>query len=444
MKIAGVNIGQTIVRRVVWVVVGVVVYAILGLFTGNARAANPPGATSCTSSACYYVDQGAAYSGCMSVANSAVQAWNGTRGYVQPKCDSSGTSYVCYIKVQYSAGQDPANWTACGTARGAAYVSTHIWSNACPVDQPWNETTKSCGSPCANAPDLGPQSVTGSTMACSGGCQYDQRSPGGIDICIGSGATMYCSASVWKKTGNTCTATDKPVDNFDPNKPVCAALEGGTASECVKPSGEHCVVGARGTTMCWSPGETGPRVTADGTQGADRVVAPATPTPPPNMKNPTPDGTATTKVGPTTYNTTNYNGTGSSGGQGNVGTGGKDGSAPGTGSGSGDGDGEGAGAPGSGVPGDLYTKTDKTIGSVYGDFKTAVSESPFITTAEGVFGGCSSGGGGCPMEAWSAPEWGIAFDLSQLCSGILASIIAFAGYVCFAGMAFFAFKVAVL
>jgi hypothetical protein len=442
-------IAKTAVRKVVYVLVGFVLAAVMGLFSGkaSAQAYGESSYSQCFNTAdpeahlCHTAQDAYAQSKAAMVALLARYGVTGTPFFAGEN-STGGTYNLPGHHVTYWAKKpDGSNYNEGIFYAGRDYLD----AEKCPAGVTWDDINKVCGSPCDNKPDLGPQSVKGAFTACSGGCQYEQKDA--VSVCLGSGAEMYCGAKAWKATGQACSATDKPVDNYDPNKPVCATIGGGSASECVKPNGDHCVVGARGTVMCWAPSETGPRMTSDGKDGADRKVAPDTPVPPPNMKNPVADGTTQTKIGDKTYNTTNFNGSGAGPGQVNVGGGGNDpgtgAGKGGTGAGAGTGDQQGPGAVGAGVS-NLYTKTEKTISSVYSDFKTNVSNAPFVNAASGVFGGCSSGGGSCPMESWSASQWGISQDLGSLCSGPLGALLAFAGYVCLAGMAFFAFKVALL
>lgn len=249
---------------------------------------------------------------------------------------------------------------------------------------------------------------------------------------------MYCGAQSWKASGNECTASDKPPQpQFDPNKATCASRPGMT--ECVKPDGEHCVTGAAGSTLCWKPDLTGPRITADGTYAGDREVAPATPTPPPNQAESAQIASSQTTINGTTYNTTTWSGTGNTGGQGTTG-GGQDSGVGGDGSGNGeDGSGDGAG-PG---VGELYTGTGDTVSSVFAKFKTEVQGAPLLNSASNFLGGCS-GGGQCPNETWDGGEWAGKHDMSALCTGALASLLGFAGWVMMAGFAAVALRWALL
>lgn len=299
---------------------------------------------------------------------------------------------------------------------------------------------------CAAKPAHGPVSFDDSTSSgvfCDGNCAYvvaQVGDPGANWRTVG-GRTFSSGA---KPSGETCT-TGTPLGPYDPNQEVCKST-GGSHAECVKPNGDHCVVSASGANLCWKPKETGERMTTDGKTGADREIAPATPTPPSNQENPTQEGpTSTTTINGDTYNTSIFSGTGNTGGQGNTGTGGKDTggtSKPGTGTGDGEGDGE-SDAPGQGVGDGLYTGSDKTVGSVFSTFKGRVEGSPLIGAATGFFAGCS-GGGSCPNETWDGGDYAGQHDLSSLCSGPLASLLGYAGWICLAGMGAVGFRIALL
>src|SRR5690606_18743348 len=118
-------------------------------------------------------------------------------------------------------------------------------ANECPAGTVWHEAEKKCGADCANAPPVHNKAVRGSFSFCQGGCQYMQD--GIVSVCLGQGADMYCGGADWKATGQSCQAHDSSETfDFDPNKETCRSTGGGW-NECVKPSGEHCVTGAKGT-----------------------------------------------------------------------------------------------------------------------------------------------------------------------------------------------------
>lgn len=208
------------------------------------------------------------------------------------------------------------------------------------------------------------------------------------------------------------------------------------------------MTGAKGTRMCWQPGETGDRSNSEGTEWADRKPQGEQTEPPSNIENPTQETSTADKGGISgngvggSFVIGGGSGTGNKGGQGNTGEGGSGSNGTGTGTGNGDGDDDGPGGPGQGL-GDLYEGTDKTVESVFSAYRAQVMNTDLMSFGTGIFGGCS-GGGSCPAETWTASDWGISADLTLLCSGVLATLVAFAGWVALAGMGFFAWKVAVL
>lgn len=328
----------------------------------------------------------------------------------------------------------------CSTAACLNTTQGRYYFVACPSNLPWNEATKTCGSGCESKPPLPAGSVRGASGACVDGCAYQQSSATGVDVCLGEGPTMFCAASRWTPTGSTCTV-EKPLGDFDPAKPTCVATGGGY-SECVEPTGRKCVTGAQGGRYCFDPGQTGPRSNAQGTEGASNTPQGQEPVKPQNMPDATGTQGTTTTINNTTTTTTTWIGSGGTPGQSNTGPGGHDLNGPGTSDGSGEGEGDGPGDVGGGV-GDLYEGTDKTLQTVFGDFQARVSQSTLISAGTGIFGGCS-GGGSCPSETWTAAAWDISYDLGMLCAGVLASLVAFAGWVALAGMGYFAWKVAFL
>lgn len=322
----------------------------------------------------------------------------------------------------------------------------------CPADKPWNEETKTCGHPCHDAPPILGAAVRGSLSACHNGCSYDPD-PDMLNACLtvgherGNSITPdYCKSTRWRANGQTCGADN--TEPNDPDKPTCISTGGGF-SHCVMEDGEQCVFGASGRRYCWKSGETGPRVSGDGTEGAALTPEGAPITPPPNMQNPTQVGDGATVTtgggggGTTINNTTNFTGSGNSGGQGNVGEGGSDrpGGGFGTGSGNGDGDEIDWGEPGD-TGGDLYTPSEDTVAGVFGTFKDRVTASPLLTAADAFFTAPTSGPG-CPTWVIPASEWSEAMVFDFFCNPALALYLTYAGYILLAVAAMYAFHIAI-
>jgi len=221
------------------------------------------------------------------------------------------------------------------TSIGGAYIDVRYYDSQgpCPGGGVWNDATKKCDVACANRATDGSASFDDSLLVgnyCKDGCVYG--------VVLGAGETgtfkrvggrAFVSGA--KPTGSSCT-TDTPTAIYDPDKPVCVSTGGGY-SECVKPNGQHCVTSAAGRSLCWNPGDTGERITTDGTLGGDREKVPTTPTPPSNQNDPTTAVESTTNVNGQDYNTIITTGTGAGPGQPNTGV-------PGDGDGNGEGEGD--------------------------------------------------------------------------------------------------------
>ena len=292
---------------------------------------------------------------------------------------------------------------------------------------------------CGNAQPISGKAVVGSATACHNGCGYTM---GGNGICVG--ANEYCFASTWQPTGQTCSDGPGFKPDHDPNKEVCKTT--GNYVHCVNADGKQCVTSARGTRMCWSPGETGTRMTADGLEGAARTVDGTPPQPPSAMENPTQTSTNTTTINNSTYNSATYSGTGNNGGQPNTGDGGNDGGQAGDGDGNGTGDegqdeGDDYGAPG-GQGDALYTPGEKTVETVFAAYGARISEAPIVAAVAGFFD-VSVGGVNCPV--WTMPEsqWLPAFTFDLFCSGVLTLLLEAAGIVLLIVAARYAFHIAI-
>lgn len=250
-------------------------------------------------------------------------------GRTAPKCEQYGTTKGYQILWDTNTSPTATTW-------GGTSIMFNWGVPECPTGTTWNDAAKQCApDSCATAPTLGSLASRGGANGCNAGCQY-QQAPAGTqdknpaDVCMGSGASKYCGASTWTPTGLACASGDVPLFPHDPNKDTCGTIPGSSYQECVKKDGTHCVTAPSGKSICWKPGETGPRTTNDGKDGGDRQVAPGIPTAPPNMTNPTPGPSTNTTINNTNYNTNVFTGTGTTPGQG-----------PGTGvDGDGDGDGE--------------------------------------------------------------------------------------------------------
>lgn len=145
-------------------------------------------------------------------------------------------------------------------------------------------------------------------------------------------------------------------------------------------------------------------------------------------------------------------GTGGNGGDGGSGGGGGNnpgGDGNGVGSGDGDGDGEGEGecegddcGPGApGEIGELYSKKDKTWGTVLTDFRQKVSDAPFAQAADGFF--TVSASGSCPVWRTTLPMVG-TITIDHFCQSWALMWLQIAGYAVLAAASFAAFRWAFL
>lgn len=411
------------IRRALWrsprvLLIGAALIGLALLSIGTARAQT----LACqTANVC---DKAEAYAACMAV---PLPSW--------------ATGTVCSIRAD-----EPTSWFCQHQYEGGLSGCGLYRFRECPASAPWDEATKTCKPPnnCAARPNYGGAMVSGASEFCHDGCAYTNAAE--VSVCLGEGASMVCPGASWKPTGAECSSGPTPLP-YDASRDTCQRKPGATHHQCVKPSGETCVTSAKGNRFCWAPGEGGDRMTADGSEGATRGQGTQQQAPPPAMTDPQPQGTSTTTTttnNSTTVNaTTVFSGSGSTGGQSNVGPGGRDATGgQGQGDGAGDGDGNGPGVPG-GQPGRFYESNGKGISEAYDAFAEKARESPLIGAVGNVLGGCS-GGGSCPTDTWDGGDYAGMHSLAEWCSGPLAALLAAAGYVLLAGMGAIALRISLL
>lgn len=285
---------------------------------------------------------------------------------------------------------------------------------------------------CASLPPLNSGwSSLGNGASCQGGCSYGPATSS--ETTAFNGRTYFSLAGA-APTGGLCTVGDGSGSTVSADD----CTKQGNLTQCIKPDGRQCAKSSSGKEFCWSATEAGTKVS--GNEGATKSPV-GTNINAPNSKpsnggdwQQSGQGTSSSTSGgnTTNYNITNW--TSSYGSQGN-------GSGDGSGDGEGDGDGDGD-SPGQGM-GDFYQKSDKTVASVFADFKGKIGDAPLFKSATAFLGGCS-GGGQCPNETWDGGEYAGKFDLSQLCSGALGTLMNFAGFVFLAAMGAVGFRWALL
>ncbi len=292
-------------------------------------------------------------------------------------------------------------------------------------------------------------------VACRDGCEYyggDGHTVGGNFV-----GTLYKKAGSGGAAGVACDE-GAPVVGNDGNE----ALDGnqacvpiGTLTQCYDAtSGKLCAVTPRGAKACWSPGETGPKVSPDQKEALSKTEGTTPPTPPETLHNAESHETeqvtqssASATPSSTTYVITYSNATGTPGTatSGSSSSGNGTGSSPaGNGSGTGSGTGDGAGSAGDGVGDGLYEGVDgKTYGSILSAHLDAVQETPLVSGVSGFFE-VTIPTSSCPaleLPHWeflghSSPEYSFTWH----CSGTFHSVLVGVGVFLLIAAAWAAFR----
>ncbi|UNK44015.1 hypothetical protein MNO14_08200 [Luteimonas sp. S4-F44] len=265
-------IARTAVRRVVWIVVGAIVYAALSWFA-PARAQDQ--FTACYSNA----DGGGNPPLCPSrqIAMQQAQRVATAKGTKPPRAP-------CYFDVRGSAGTAICFYDTDGLAGN----TFRAWTTECPDGGTWNDETQSCrrescdggavmmsNGQCSPTPEecdahnkpgggFGVQTSKPFHSRCTGGCMLTMTPGTGSCSVINSDTGLQLCNGEFRMTG-VCTS-DVP-DVFIPgantleevkeDKPqVCTPGPGGQ-TYCVRRNGDHCATSAKGRQICWKPGETG-------------------------------------------------------------------------------------------------------------------------------------------------------------------------------------------
>lgn len=420
-------IARTVVRRVVYVVVALVL-AWVGI--GRAQAQDYSGCynVALQGSACPH--KGDAYTNAEAAANDRNARLYPTQGY-QVEFHSEGVQSGTHLVVYYGI-KNP----------GGGYVDTtyRTWPKdaGCPAGTEWDESSKTCHDPqeCLSKPPLGETIIRGGQFqACSGGCVFEPNAP--LTIAVGDGAGAFTVSSGWEPTGAACTvgeATPAPSDQPQECVPV------GGQTMCVKPDGDHCYSAGTGRQICWDPGETGEKTDGPVKQRRDPGETPQPPTPPTNgdtlEQQGEPIKTVTSGGGRNITTITSNYGTASG-----ADAGGSNQGQTGTGDGDGEGDdGEGGGV-GPGI-GDVYEGSGKTIDGVIANFRVQVLQSPLIGAAAGFMGNCAFSGQ-CPVWSYDGGEYMGVVTFEALCNGALQGLLSYAGWIVMALAAFAAFRIAI-
>lgn len=259
-------IKRTAVRRVVWIVVGLAVYAALSAFGVAHAQANP-----CPNWDANTGTQMEAYS-------CAMQAVAQRQAQYHPSCRlqtnipyGSGNIWGRYA-VECQTG--PHNsWST------FEYFMFLLEHDGCPEGSTFRDDLGRCfgDDECLNRNDnlIGNgnaiYSVSGSGNVCLDGCSFGPV--GGNSSCASAlGQGLGCSAK-WHFTGAQCFADppDDPPDLENPPQEKCVWFGGeagaGGQAFCKKADGRECYTiqgGNRaGQQVCWAPGEAGRKVAGD-------------------------------------------------------------------------------------------------------------------------------------------------------------------------------------
>lgn len=202
------EVKRAVVRRLVYVLIAA---ALAWFGMGEARAQTgemgtcnvPTAQTTCT--------RPEAYAQCAAVGPTRITTY-----LIEWRCRVSGTRYFLDMRHRTSGWQS-----------GSA---PFVWAflHDCPVDQPWNDATKTCDAPpCQNKPPLAGGWVPGDwqtdtsmpTSVCVDGCAYDQP--------FGSRLVKFVDGQYWTSTaGFTSAERTCSVGDGSPTSPPPADADG--------------------------------------------------------------------------------------------------------------------------------------------------------------------------------------------------------------------------
>ncbi|MGY0559493.1 hypothetical protein ACW7G2_02030 [Luteimonas sp. A277] len=262
-------IKRTAVRRAVWIVVGVLIYALLGLL-GQARAQSYAQCFADVDSAwCPNASDGVA----AAQARAEVQAqqlrdnpWNTREVEVcAPSYSTYGSQWGQAQRVQVRIIRVGLSSETC--ANGAT-VAQRDWlvAQACPGGGEWREDMGRCFDPSEclernKEPGYGVPTTRGWKSDCIAGCTLSFSASGQGYTCTTVGGSLLCAGSL-EYSGEQCDVPPgtPPTEDTPPardDKATCTPGSDGQ-SFCIKPNGEQCYTTANGQRqVCWTPTETG-------------------------------------------------------------------------------------------------------------------------------------------------------------------------------------------
>lgn len=425
-------IQRTAVRRVVWIVVGLGVYALLGVL-GVVRAQTST-----------YESAPDAFAACKAEADRTVRQDPNNRRWHDGTCAHNAglKRFSCNLERRYSSGGEWIRNLGCGTFNYSG--------DACPSGGEWRDDLKQCATSCSSRGQMDGwhRWDGGGHSACVDGCSFE-----GAGMCAGDN----CAFRDLTPTGAQCTTGPTPTSIRNTPDGVCNPIGNRGAQHCVSAGDppRHCIVHASGLSQCWDGTESGPRVDRSGAHGASREPVPTTPAPHPNQEGAKPEGsdTATTRDGQGgggSFNVVEFSGTGNSADASDNGSGPGQGSAPGWGNtigqgpGNSDGDGDTGDGPGKAAPGlgeDFYEGDERTISDLVNNYKDRVSNAPIASALDDVF--TMPQGGSCPTFSVPASYFWDELVFDFHCKPPLDAILAMMGWVVLAIAAMAAIRIAI-
>jgi hypothetical protein len=323
------NIGRTIIRRVIWILTGLAVYAVLGLFSGKAHAQMAECASSTEK-----CDRAQASQRCEADKADQIAAGRSPIG-----CDiitESVTSGQLECRYIFSGSTK-----SCREPRIITPNRRYYWAVACKNGGTWDQTTKTCHDPteclAKNRPSMEKTQVTQDLVQCEEGCAYKMQDQPITTTLYTAGGTVekVIYEGYMAFTGEVCPSNAPPA--LPPVPQFCTPVAGQTL--CIKQNGDHCTAVSGTRHVCFKPTETGPKT--DGPKLVERLPGPDAPSAPQKMPPPgetfnkegnsyrstTTNNNLTTTTNTSIYNTTN--------GTNAAGPGGTDSGTPSTGTGSG-------------------------------------------------------------------------------------------------------------
>ncbi|WP_143704027.1 MULTISPECIES: hypothetical protein [Luteimonas] len=143
-------IARTAVRRVIWILVGLVVYAAIGWVSPAHAQACPAGVGPGITRSGTYPTRPEAYAACQ--ADAAANEGKTFSGVIRRNltCSDEGTSYR--LRADNFSNTPPCNQTSSGFVGSTAQAFR--WTADCPANAPWNPTTGQCTQQCTSKPDI--------------------------------------------------------------------------------------------------------------------------------------------------------------------------------------------------------------------------------------------------------------------------------------------------